>query len=134
MADMFNGQTQQVNPSHAVPQYTGSTPYGYGSVNPYGQYQNWGNGNPYTQYPQWEPVQQTTTAPVQQGQQPVKQEDGREYILIPTSIPNKMKKYVFVGEVDMQTNAITPLPSFNLEDIRKTVAHEFDIRFGDDKK
>lgn len=132
MADMFSGQTQQLSPNNAVPQYTGSTPYGYGSVNPYGQYQNW--GNPYGQYQNWSPVQQTTTAPVQQTQQQSQQDDGREYVLIPTSVPNKMRKYVFVGEVDMQTNTVTPLPSFNLEDIRKTIAHEFDVRFGDDKK
>ena len=132
MADMFSGQTQQLSPNNAVPQYTGSTPYGYGSVNPYGQYQNW--GNPYGQYQNWNPVQQTTTAPVQQTQQQSQQDDGREYVLIPTSVPNKMRKYVFVGEVDMQTNMVTPPPSFNLEDIRKTIAHEFDVRFGDDKK
>ena len=134
---MFNGQTQQVNPNNVGQHYGVQSPTGYGynsAGNPYGQYQNWGNGTPYGQYPQWEPVQQTTTTtPLQQTQQQ-SHDDGREYILIPSSTPNKMKKYVFVGEVDMRTNVVTPLPSFNLEDIRKTVAHEFDIRFGDDKK
>ena len=138
MADVFNGQTQQVNPSNVVPQYVGNTPYGYGAVNPYGRYQDW--GNPYGQYQSWATTNtsgqfQGVQQPQQQiAQQPVQQSNTTEYILIPTGTPNRMKKYVLVGEVDMQTNAVTPLPSFSLDDVKKTISHEFDIRFGEEKK
>ena len=61
-------------------------------------------------------------------------QDMTEYILLDGSAPNKKRKYVFVGEVDMQTNVVTPLPSFTLEDVRNVVAREFDARFGEEKK
>ena len=61
-------------------------------------------------------------------------QDTTEYILLDGSAPNKKRKYVFVGEVDMQTNVVQPLPSFTLEDIRNVVSREFDVRFGEDKK
>ena len=88
--------------------------------------------NPYGRYQQaWQmPTQQQQNQQIQYQQQ----SENTEYVLIPGSSPGKMKKYILVGEVDMQTNAVNPLPSFSLEDIRKTVAHEFDVRFGEEKK
>ena len=113
--------------------------------NPY--YQNNAWGTPYVGYQQQfgnqpqnqQPVQQTQQVqqvPYQQQNQQnqLPQEDMREYILLDGSAPNKKRKYVFVGEVDMQTNVVNPLPSFSLEDIRKIVSHEFDVRFGEEKK
>lgn len=116
-------QTTQTQPYIQQQQIMPSTPYQNTQafqndvMNPYGRYQ------------------QAWQMPVQQGQQlQPAQEDMREYILLDGSAPNKKRKYVFVGEVDMQTNAVNPLPTFSLDDIRKVVSHEFDVRFGDDKK
>ena len=113
-------QTQQ--PQQQLPQYnyqqTFNTPYYQNNaVNPYAGYQQWGN---------YQTTQQSQ--PSQQSQTP------EEYILLDGSAPNKKRKYVFVGEVDMQTNVVQPLPTFTLEDVRKVVAREFDIRFGEEKK
>lgn len=139
MADVFSGQSQQVNPNSVGQQYAQPPSYGFNSAgNPYSQYQNW--GNPYGQYQNWATTNtsgqfQGLQQPQQQIiQQPVQQSNTTEYILIPTGTPNRMKKYVLVGEVDMQTNAVTPLPPFSLDDIKKTISHEFDIRFGEEKK
>ena len=123
MADnnMFGGQVgQQQYQQQSYQIGTTPNPYGTNMVNPYG-YQNL-QPNYWQQQPQ------------QQVQQPIKQDDVREYILLDGSAPNKKRKYVFVGEVDMQTNVVNPLPSFSLEDIRKIVSHEFDVRFGEEKK
>ena len=125
MADMFNQTGYQTQPSMPV-QTTQTQPftqpqqqiipqtYQNETMNPYGRFQQWGN------------YQNTV--------QPQQSQDSVEYILLEGSAPNKKRKYVFVGEVDMQTNVVQPLPSFTLEDIRGVVAREFDVRFGEEKK
>lgn len=121
-------QSQQIQqPQYNYNQQSFNTPYYQNSaVNPYAGYQQWGN---YQNTVQAQPSQQ-----IQYTQQPQQTQDTTEYILLDGSAPNKKRKYVFVGEVDMQTNAVQPLPSFTLEDIRNVVAREFDVRFGEDKK
>lgn len=121
-------QSQQIQqPQYNYNQQSFNTPYYQNSaVNPYAGYQQWGN---YQNTVQAQPSQQ-----IQYTQQPQQTQDTTEYILLDGSAPNKKKKYVFVGEVDMQTNVVQPLPSFTLEDVRKVVAHEFDVRFGEEKK
>lgn len=121
-------QSQQIQqPQYNYNQQSFNTPYYQNSaVNPYAGYQQWGN---YQNTVQTQPSQQ-----IQYTQQPQQTQDTTEYILLDGSAPNKKRKYVFVGEVDMQTNAIQPLPSFTLEDVRKVVAREFDVRFGEEKK
>lgn len=121
-------QSQQIQqPQYNYNQQSFNTPYYQNSaVNPYAGYQQWGN---YQNTVQAQPSQQ-----IQYTQQPQQTQDTTEYILLDGSTPNKKRKYVFVGEVDMQTNAIQPLPSFTLEDVRKVVAREFDVRFGEEKK
>ena len=121
-------QSQQIQqPQYNYNQQSFNTPYYQNSaVNPYAGYQQWGN---YQNTVQTQPSQQ-----IQYTQQPQQTQDMTEYILLDGSTPNKKRKYVFVGEVDMQTNAVQPLPSFTLEDVRKVVAHEFDVRFGEEKK
>jgi len=122
-----NQQIQQQSPLFNYGQQSFNTPYYQNSaVNPYARYQQWGN---YQNTVQTQPSQQ-----IQYTQQPQQTQDTTEYILLDGSAPNKKRKYVFVGEVDMQTNAIQPLPSFTLEDVRKVVAREFDVRFGEEKK
>ena len=124
-------QSQQIQqPQYNYNQQSFNTPYYQNSaVNPYAGYQQWGN---YQNTVQTQPLQQAQytqqASPTQQSQDPV------EYILLDGSAPNKKRKYVFVGEVDMQTNVVQPLPSFSLEDIRSVVAREFDVRFGEEKK
>ena len=77
--------------------------------------------------------------PVQNIQQPSTQSDiqnqnekeftlKEEFILLDGSTPNKKRKYVFVGEIDITQ------PVFSLEDIRKIVSDEFDKRFGEEEK
>ena len=135
MADMFNQVGYQIQPSAPV-QTTQTQPYiqPQRQIMPNTPFQNtqtYQNDamNSYGRY------QQAWQMPVQQNQQTqLPQEDMREYILLDGSAPNKKRKYVFVGEVDMQTNSVNPLPSFSLEDIRKIVSHEFDVRFGEEKK
>ena len=120
---MLNQQTQQL-PLYNYNQQTYGNPYYQTSaVNPYAGYQQWGGYQNQQQPPQQQPVQSS-----QQTQDPV------EYILLDGSAPNKKRKYVFVGEVDMQTNVVQPLPYFSLEDVKNVVAHEFDVRFGEEKK
>lgn len=121
-------QSQQIQqPQYNYNQQSFNTPYYQNSaVNPYAGYQQWGN---YQNTVQTQPSQQ-----IQYTQQPQQTQDTTEYILLDGSAPNKKRKYVFVGEVDMQTNAIQSLPSFTLEDVRKVIAHEFDVRFGEEKK
>ena len=121
-------QSQQIQqPQYNYNQQSFNTPYYQNSaVNPYAGYQQWGN---YQNTVQAQPSQQ-----IQYNQQPQQTQDTTEYILLDGSAPNKKRKYAFVGEVDMQTNAIQPLPSFTLEDVRKVVAREFDVRFGEEKK
>lgn len=121
-------QSQQIQqPQYNYSQQSFNTPYYQNSaVNPYAGYQQWGN---YQNTVQAQPSQQ-----IQYTQQPQQTQDTTEYILLDGSAPNKKRKYVFVGEVDMQTNAIQPLPSFTLDDVRKVVAREFDVRFGEEKK
>lgn len=121
-------QSQQIQqPQYNYNQQSFNTPYYQNSaVNPYAGYQQWGN---YQNTVQAQPSQQ-----IQYTQQPQQTQDTTEYILLDGSAPNKKRKYVFVGEVDMQTNAVQPLPSFTLEDVRKVVAREFDVRFGEEKK
>lgn len=121
-------QSQQIQqPQYNYNQQSFNTPYYQNSaVNPYAGYQQWGN---YQNTVQAQPSQQ-----IQYTQQPQQTQDTTEYILLDGSAPNKKRKYVFVGEVDMQTNVVQPLPSFTLEDVRKVVAHEFDVRFGEEKK
>ena len=121
-------QSQQIQqPQYNYNQQSFNTPYYQNSaVNPYAGYQQWGN---YQNTVQAQPSQQ-----IQYTQQPQQTQDTTEYILLDGSAPNKKRKYVFVGEVDMQTNVVQPLPSFSLEDIRSVVAREFDVRFGEEKK
>lgn len=121
-------QSQQIQqPQYNYNQQSFNTPYYQNSaVNPYAGYQQWGN---YQNTVQAQPSQQ-----IQYTQQPQQTQDTTEYILLDGSTPNKKRKYVFVGEVDMQTNIVQPLPSFTLEDVRKVVAREFDVRFGEEKK
>lgn len=128
MISQSMAQSQQIQqPQYNYNQQSFNTPYYQNSaVNPYAGYQQWGN---YQNAVQTQPSQQ-----IQYTQQPQQTQDTTEYILLDGSAPNKKRKYVFVGEVDMQTNAIQPLPSFTLEDVRKVVAREFDVRFGEEKK
>lgn len=121
-------QSQQIQqPQYNYNQQSFNTPYYQNSaVNPYAGYQQWGN---YQNTVQAQPSQQ-----IQYTQQPQQIQDTTEYILLDGSAPNKKRKYVFVGEVDIQTNAVQPLPSFTLEDVRKVVAREFDVRFGEEEK
>ena len=121
-----NQQTQQQLPQYNYQQAFNSPYYQNNAVNPYAGYQQWDNNQNILQS---QPSQQT-----QYIQQDNKPHDFEEYILIDGSAPNKKRKYVFVGEVDMQTNAVQLLPSFTLEDVRKVIAHEFDVRFGEEKK
>lgn len=126
---MLNQQVQQQLPQYNYQQPLGNPYYQSTAVNPYAGYQQWGN---YQNTVQTQPLQQAQytqqASPTQRSQDPV------EYILLDGSAPNKKRKYVFVGEVDMQTNMVQPLPSFTLEDIRSVVAREFDVRFGEEKK
>lgn len=119
-----NQQTQQMPLYNYGQQAYGNPYYQNSAINPYAGYQQWENYQ--NQQP---PIQQQV--PVQSTQQT---QDLVEYILLDGSAPNKKRKYVFVGEVDMQTNVVQPLPSFSLEDVRNVVAHEFDTRFGEEKK
>ena len=120
-------QNQQIQQPYNYNQQSFNNPYYQNSaVNPYSGYQQWGN---YQNTVQAQPMQQTQYTQTNQQVQ-----DTTEYILLDGSAPNKKRKYVFVGEVDMQTNVVQPLPSFTLEDIRNVVAREFDVRFGEDKK
>jgi len=120
-------QNQQIQQPYNYNQQSFNSPYYQNSaVNPYAGYQQWGN---YQNTIQSQPLQQTQYPQTNQQTQ-----DTTEYILLDGSAPNKKRKYVFVGEVDMQTNVVQPLPSFTLEDIRNIVAREFDIRFGEEKK
>lgn len=123
---ILNQQTQQQLPQYNYQQSLGNPYYQNSAVNPYAGYQQWGN---YQNTVQTQPSTQ-----IQYTQQTQQTQDTTEYILLDGSAPNKKRKYVFVGEVDMQTNAVNPLPSFSLEDIRKIVSHEFDVRFGEEKK
>jgi len=71
--------------------------------------------------------------PMQNNQYPsiqsdIQNQDEKEFILLDGSTPNKKKKYVFVGEIDITQ------PVFSLEDIRKIVSDEFDRRFGEEGK
>lgn len=120
---VLNQQAQQQLPQYNYQQSLGNPYYQNTAVNPYAGYQQWGN---YQNTVQGQPSQQ-----IQYTQQI---QDTTEYILLDGSAPNKKRKYVFVGEVDMQTNTVQPLPSFTLEDVRKVVAREFDVRFGEEKK
>ena len=120
-------QNQQIQQPYNYNQQSFNNPYYQNSaVNPYSGYQQWGN---YQNTVQAQPMQQTQYTQTNQQVQ-----DTTEYILLDGSAPNKKRKYVFVGEVDMQTNVVQPLPSFTLEDIRNVVSREFDVRFGEDKK
>ena len=123
---MLNQQTQQQLPQYNYQQPLGNPYYQNSAVNPYAGYQQWGN---YQNTVQTQPSTQ-----IQYTQQTQQTQDATEYILLDGSAPNKKRKYVFVGEVDMQTNVVQPLPSFTLEDIRSVVAREFDVRFGEEKK
>jgi len=69
------------------------------------------------------PMQNSSQTPVQSNNQ-----NEKEFILLDGSTPNKKKKYVFVGEIDITQ------PVFSLEDIRKIVSDEFDRRFGEEEK
>ena len=99
-------QSQQIQqPQYNYNQQSFNTPYYQNSaVNPYAGYQQWGN---YQNTVQAQPSQQ-----IQYTQQPQQTQDTTEYILLDGSAPNKKRKYVFVGEVDMQTNVVQPLLSF----------------------
>lgn len=123
---MLNQQTQQQLPQYNYQQSFNNPYYQNSAVNPYAGYQQWGN---YQNTIQSQPLQQT-----QYTQSNQQSQDTTEYILLDGSAPNKKRKYVFVGEVDMQTNVVQPLPSFTLDDIRNVVAREFDVRFGEEKK
>ena len=61
-------------------------------------------------------------------QSDIQNQNEKEFILLDGSTPNKKKKYVFVGEIDITQ------PVFSLEDIRKIVSDEFDRRFGEEEK
>ena len=123
---MLNQQVQQQLPQYNYQQPLGSPYYQNTAVNPYAGYQQWGN---YQNTVQTQPLQQTQYTQTNQQTQ-----DTTEYILLDGSAPNKKRKYIFVGEVDIQTNVVQPLPSFTLEDVRNVVAREFDARFGEEKK
>lgn len=131
MANQQIGQTQQL-PLYNYNQQNYSAPYYQtNAVNPYAGYQQWGNQFQNQQQQIQQPTFQQQTQQVQPTQQT---QDPVEYILLDGSAPNKKRKYVFVGEVDMQTNVVQPLPYFSLEDVRNVVAREFDARFGEEKK
>lgn len=118
-------QNQQIQQPYNYNQQSFNNPYYQTSaVNPYSGYQQWGNYQN-----QQQPIQQQQL--IQNTQQA---QDSVEYILLDGSAPNKKRKYVFVGEVDMQTNVVQPLPYFSLDDVRNVVAREFDARFGEEKK
>lgn len=127
---MMNQQVQQQLPQYNYQQPLGNPYYQNNAVNPYAGYQQWGNQFHNQQQQTQQPIYQQQTQTTQQ----VQQQDPVEYILLDGSAPNKKRKYVFVGEVDMQSNVVQPLPSFTLEDIRNVVAREFDVRFGEEKK
>lgn len=118
-------QPQQFNYN----QQTFNNPYYQNNgVNPYAGYQQWGN------YQVSPPVQAQSPQQIQYLQSNQQLQNSTEYILLDGSAPNKKRKYIFVGEVDIQTNVVQPLPSFTLEDVRNVVAREFDARFGEEKK
>ncbi len=71
------------------------------------------------------PMQNIQQTPVQSN---IRNQDEKEFILLDGSTPNKKRKYVFVGEIDITQ------PVFSLEDIRKIVSDEFDRRFGEEEK
>ena len=81
--------------------------------------QNFWNGNYNTA------MQNNLQSPAQPN---IQNQDEKEFILLDGSTPNKKKKYVFVGEIDITQ------PIFSLEDIRKIVSDEFDRRFGEEEK
>ena len=118
-------QPQQFNYN----QQTFNNPYYQNNgVNPYAGYQQWGN------YQVSAPTQAQSPQQIQYPQPNQQLQNSTEYILLDGSAPNKKRKYIFVGEVDIQTNVVQPLPSFTLEDVRNVVAREFDARFGEEKK
>ena len=128
---MMNQQVQQQLPQYNYQQPLGNLYYQNNAVNPYAGYQQWGNQFQNQQQQIQQPTFQQQTQQVQPTQQT---QDPVEYILLDGSAPNRKRKYVFVGEVDMQTNVVQPLPSFTINDIRDVVAREFDARFGEEKK
>ena len=71
------------------------------------------------------PIQNTQQTSVQSD---IQNQNEKEFILLDGSTPNKKRKYVFVGEIDITQ------PVFSLEDIRKIVSDEFDRRFGEEEK
>ena len=71
------------------------------------------------------PIQNTQYPSVQSD---IQNQNEKEFILLDGSAPNKKRKYVFVGEIDITQ------PVFSLEDIRKIVSDEFDRRFGEEDK
>lgn len=71
------------------------------------------------------PIQNTQYPSVQSD---IQNQNEKEFILLDGSTPNKKRKYVFVGEIDITQ------PVFSLEDIRKIVSDEFDRRFGEEDK
>ena len=97
------------------------------------------NINPYVGLPQNNYIQpqqgywNTQAFQPQQNQYQYQQEE-KEYILMDSNVPNKKKKYVYVGEVDAPINNFTQQQSFTLDDIRAIIAKEFDTRFGEEKK
>ena len=145
--DITSNNTNQNNTYSTTPNYQGNVidnnyMNGGKSITPYGNTMaNQSNGNmiqpsPPQYIPQnnnqsfWngnynKPMQNVQYTSVQSD---IQNQDEKEFILLDGSTPNKKKKYVFVGEIDITQ------PVFSLEDIRKIVSDEFDRRFGEEEK
>lgn len=109
MANQSNGNMIQSSPPQYIPQNNNQTFWN-------------GNYNAATQGVQPIPVQSNI-----QNQNGKEFTLEKEFILLDGSTPNKKRKYVFVGEIDITQ------PVFSLEDIRKIVSDEFDRRFGEEE-
>ena len=104
MTNQLNGNIVQPSPPQYIPQNNN---------------QSFWNGN-YNK-----PMQNVQYSSAQSD---IQNQDEKEFILLDGSTPNKKRKYVFVGEIDIAQ------PVFSLEDIRKIVSDEFDRRFGEEEK
>ena len=104
MTNQLNGNIVQPSPPQYIPQNNN---------------QSFWNGN-YNK-----PMQNVQYSSAQSD---IQNQDEKEFILLDGSTPNKKRKYVFVGEIDITQ------PIFSLEDIRKIVSDEFDRRFGEEEK
>ena len=142
--DITSNNTNQNNTYSTTPNYQGNVIdnnyiNGGKSITPYGNTMaNQSNGNMiHPSPPQFIPQNNNQTfwngnynMPMQNFSQTPAQlnnQNEKEFILLDGSAPNKKRKYVFVGEIDITQ------PVFSLEDIRKIVSDEFDRRFGEEE-